>query len=79
MLFRSNLNPAQGTAGSTNTGGGGGGSGGGNASSPGAAGGSGVAIIRYPISVANAVTTGIYSSDATYRYFKFNTTGTITF
>jgi hypothetical protein len=60
----------------TNTGGGGGGAGTGQ---QGGNGGSGFVFIRYPITFANAVTTGIYSNDATYRYFTFYGSGSIIF
>ena len=52
--------------------------------SGGASGGSGVIIIRYPISLARAnaqYITGspIYSEDASYRYYTFQGSGTIGF
>jgi hypothetical protein len=61
------------SAGSTNTGGGGGGRM--------FAGGSGVCILRYPDSHAAATTTGspTVTTSGGYRYYKFTSSGTITF
>lgn len=70
---------AAGTAGTTNTGGGGGG--GGTSSFIGGTGGSGVVVLRVPIARTAISTTGSPTviTDATYRYYKFTGTGTITF
>lgn len=67
-----------GGTGSVNTGGGGGGAR--NAQS-GGAGGSGVSIIRVPLAVTASATTGspTVTTDATYRFYKFTQSGTITF
>jgi hypothetical protein len=66
-------------AGVNNTGGGGGGTGA-QPSFYGANGGSGVVIIRYPISYANSgVTTGSYAEVNGYRIFTFAATGSLTF
>lgn len=66
-------------SGIANTGGGGGGSGAGGAA-PGN-GGSGIVIIRYPDTLADAVsvTNGVKYVSGGYKYYKFNTSGTITF
>jgi hypothetical protein len=67
-----------GTAGTAGTGSGGGG--GGNAST-GGAGGSGIVIIQVADSVTASATTGSPSVYATggYRYYKFTSSGSITF
>lgn len=72
-------NGAAGTAGTTNTGGGGGG--GGISNFIGGTGGSGVVVLRVPIAKTASATTGSPTviTDATYRYYKFTGTGTITF
>ena len=65
--------------GTTNTGGGGGG--GWNSTTSCGNGGSGAVLIWYPIANAAAVsTTGspTYTTDATYRYYQFNSSGSIT-
>lgn len=66
-----------GYAGTTNTGGGGGG----GTNSNGGNGGSGVAIFRVLLAVNATATTGspTVTTDATYRYYKFTSSGTITF
>lgn len=62
-----------------NTGGGGGGSGAGGSS--GGNGGSGIVIIRYPDTKPDAVsvTNGTKYVSGGYKYYKFNSSGTITF
>ena len=77
MLFRS-YGPGP-YPGATNTGGGGGG---GGPPTPGAnPGGSGIVIISYPTTSANASTTGspTYSESGGNRIFKFTSSGSITF
>ena len=70
-----------GTEGTVNTGGGGGGAGLENnpTSFSGGAGGSGIVILRYLKTLANATTTRIYAETSEHRIFTFNATGTITF
>jgi hypothetical protein len=65
-------------AGTTNRGGGGGGAR--CNDTYGTAGGSGIVVIRYPLTYASATTSGAsYTTDGTYRIYTFNSSGTITF
>jgi hypothetical protein len=73
---------AAGVAGTANTGGGGGGKAFSNSAGPGLAGGSGVVIIRYPNTYADAIaTTGLftYSNNGGFKIYKFTSSGSITF
>ncbi len=73
---------AAGVAGTANTGGGGGGKAYSTVAGPGAAGGSGVVIIRYPDTYADAVsTTGSvnYNNVGGFKIYTFTSPGSITF
>jgi hypothetical protein len=73
---------AAGVAGTANTGGGGGGKAFSNSAGPGLAGGSGVVIIRYPNTYADAIaTTGLftYSNNGGFKIYTFTSSGSITF
>lgn len=71
-------NATSGTAGTANTGGGAGG----NTSSTNSNGGSGIVIIRYSNSYANAVSTSgspSFSNDGTYKIYRWTASGSVTF